>query len=68
MGNIKGLYRIYQHTFIDTYAKTALVKLYDRKTAITAADMLNDKVFPFYEERTHDGKYRDGKIPFISGQ
>jgi hypothetical protein len=50
VGNIKGVGRIYQQTFVDTYCKVALVKLYDRKEAITAADMLNDKVLPFYEE------------------
>lgn len=50
VGNIKGVGRIYQQTFIDTYCKVALVKLYDRKHAITAADMLNDRVLPFYEE------------------
>lgn len=51
VGNIKGVGRIYQQTFIDTYCKTALVKLYDRKHAITAADMINDRVLPFYEEQ-----------------
>lgn len=50
VGNIKGVGRIYQQTFIDTYCKVAFVKLYDRKNAITAADMLNDKVLPFFEE------------------
>ena len=50
VGNIKGVGRIYQQTFIDTYCKVALVKLYDRKHAITAADMVNDRVLPFYEE------------------
>jgi transposase InsO family protein len=50
VGNIKGVGRIYQQTYIDTYCKTALVKLYDRKHAITAADMLNDRVIPWYEE------------------
>jgi transposase InsO family protein len=50
VGNIKGVGRIYQQTFIDTYCKVALVKLYDRKHAITAADMINDRVLPFYEE------------------
>ena len=44
--------RVYQQTFIDTYAKLAFAKLYDRKTPITAADLLNDRVLPFYEE--HD--------------
>ena len=43
--------RIYQQTFIDTYCKVALVKRYDRKHAITAADMINDRVLPFYEEQ-----------------
>lgn len=50
VGNIKGVGRIYQQTFIDTYSKVAFAKLYDRKNAITAADMLNDKVLPFFEE------------------
>ena len=36
--------RVYQQTFIDTYAKVAFAKLYDRKTPITAADLLNDRV------------------------
>ncbi len=31
--------RVYQQTFIDTYAKVACAKLYDRKTPITAADL-----------------------------
>ena len=44
--------RIYQQTFIDTYAKVAFAKLYDRKTPITAADVLNDRVLPFFED--HD--------------
>ena len=50
VGNLKGVGRIYQQTFIDSYCKVAMVKLYDRKHAITAADMLNDRVLPFYEE------------------
>jgi len=51
VGNIKGVGRIYQQTFIDTYSKVAFAKLYDRKHAITAADMLNDKVLPFFEQQ-----------------
>ena len=51
VGNIKGVGRIYQQTFIDTYSKVAFAKLYDRKNAITSADMLNDKVMPFFEEQ-----------------
>jgi transposase InsO family protein len=50
VGMIKGVGRIYQQTFIDTYSKLAFAKLYDRKNAITAADMLNDRVIPLFEE------------------
>jgi transposase InsO family protein len=50
VGNLKGVGRIYQQTFIDTYAKVAFAKLYDRKTPLTAADLLNDRVLPFFEE------------------
>ena len=51
VGNIKGVGRIYQQTVIDTYSKVAFANLYDRKNALTAADMLNDKVVPFFEEQ-----------------
>src|SRR5919199_1421547 len=50
VGTIKSIGRIYGQTFIDTYSKVALVKLYDRKNALVAADMLNDRVLPFFEE------------------
>jgi transposase InsO family protein len=50
VGTIKGVGRIYQQTFIDTYAKVAVAKLYDRKNALVAADMLNDRVIPFYDQ------------------
>ena len=51
VGNMKGVGRIYQQTFIDTYSKAAFAKLYDRKTPITAADLLNDRVVPFFDEK-----------------
>lgn len=51
VGTIKGVGRIYQQTVIDTYSKVAFVKLYDRKNALVAADMLNDKVIPWFEEQ-----------------
>jgi transposase InsO family protein len=50
VGTLKGVGRVYQQTFIDTYSKVALAKLYDRKTPITAADLLNDRVLPFFGE------------------
>jgi transposase InsO family protein len=49
VGTLKGVGRIYQQTFIDTYAKVGFAKLYDRKTPLTAADLLNDRVLPCYE-------------------
>ncbi len=51
VGTIKSIGRIYQQTFIDTYTKVAFAKLYDRKNALVAADMLNDRVLPFFEEQ-----------------
>lgn len=51
VGTIKGVGRIYQQTVIDTYSKLAFVKLYDRKNALVAADMLNDKVIPWFDEQ-----------------
>jgi len=51
VGTLKGVGRIYQQTFIDTYSKVAFAKLYDRKNALVAADLLNDRVVPFYEEQ-----------------
>jgi len=51
VGTMKGVGRIYQQTFIDTYAKVAFAKLYTTKTPITAADLLNDKVLPFFVDQ-----------------
>jgi transposase InsO family protein len=49
VGTLKGVGRIYQQTFVDTYSKVACAKLYTEKTPITAADLLNDRVLPFFE-------------------
>jgi len=51
VGTLKGVGRVYQQTVIDTYSKVGFAKLYTEKTAITAADTLNDKVLPFFEEQ-----------------
>lgn len=50
VGTLKGVGRVYQQTFVDTYSKVADCKLYTTKTAITSADLLNDRVLPFFEE------------------
>ena len=52
VGTFKGVGRVYQQTFVDTYSKVAFAKLYTTKTPITAADLLNDKVLPFFEQES----------------
>lgn len=52
VGTLKGVGRVYQQTYVDTYCKVAHAKLYTSKTPITAADLLNERVLPYYEE--HD--------------
>lgn len=51
VGTLKGVGRIYQQTVVDTYSKVSFAKLYQMKTSISAADILNDKVIPFFEEK-----------------
>lgn len=51
VGTIKGIGRIYQQTFIDTYSRVTMAKLYTEKTPVTAADLLNDKVLPWFAEQ-----------------
>jgi transposase InsO family protein len=54
VGTMKGVGRIYQQTFVDTYSRVAFCKLYPMKTALTAADLLNDRVLPFFESEGVD--------------
>lgn len=54
VGNMKGVGKIYQQTFVDTYSRVAICKLYTEKSAITAADTLNDRVIPFFQEQGID--------------
>jgi hypothetical protein len=51
VGNMKGVGRIYQQTFVDTYAKVAFAKLYTTKAPLAAADLLNDRVLPFFHDQ-----------------
>ena len=50
-GCLKGVGRVYQQTIVDTYAKVGFAKLYDRKTPLAAAHLLNGRVIPFYEQQ-----------------
>ncbi len=47
VGTLKGVGRVYQQIYVDTYSKIVHAKLYTTKTPITAADMLNDKILTF---------------------
>ena len=51
VGYLKGVGRIYQQTVVDTYSSVAFVKVYTAKVPVTAADALNDKVLPFFEQQ-----------------
>jgi transposase InsO family protein len=51
VGHIKGVGRIYQQTFIDTYSRVAFASLYTEKTAITAAHALNESILPWFESQ-----------------
>lgn len=50
VGTVKGVGRIYQQTFIDTYSAVGFAKLYTSKTPINSADLLNDRVIPFLDK------------------
>lgn len=52
VGTMKGVGRIYQQTFIDTYTRVAFAKLYREKTAMTAAHVLNDTVLPWFSAQS----------------
>ena len=50
VGYFKGVGKVYSQVYIDTYSRVAGAKLYEDKTALTAADILNDRILPWYEE------------------
>lgn len=50
VGSFKGIGRVYQQTFIDTYSRVSFAKIYTEKTAIAAADLLNDRVLPWFDQ------------------
>ena len=52
VGRLKGIGRIYLQAVVDTYGSFAFGKLYTSKRQETAADILYDRVLPFYQ--SHD--------------
>ena len=69
VGTLKGVGRLYMQAVVDTYSSLAFAKLYTSKIAITAADLIYDRVLPFYESEglkveavlTDNGKEFRGK-------
>ncbi len=51
VGTIKGVGRIYLQSVVDAFCSLAFAKLYLSKLPMTAVDLLNDRVLPFYDER-----------------
>ena len=49
IGYIKNVGKIYQQTAIDTDSNVGFAKVYPDKTALTAADFLNNKVLLFFD-------------------
>jgi transposase InsO family protein len=50
VGRLKGVGRLYLQAVIDSYGSYAFGKLYTSKRQETAADIIYDRVLPFYEE------------------
>ncbi len=50
VGCIKGVGKIYQQTVIDAHNSQVFAKVYLSKVPMTAVDVLDDRVLPFYEE------------------
>jgi len=48
VGYIKGVGKIYMQAVVDTYGSFGFAKLYTSKMPTTAADILIDRVIPFY--------------------
>jgi len=70
VGTLKGVGRLYMQAVVDTFSSFAFARLYTAKIAITAADIVNDRVLPFFSEEgivvnailTDNGKEYKGKV------
>ena len=51
IGNFKGIGKVYGQVFLDSYSRLANVKLYQEKTALSSAELLNDRVLLWYQEQ-----------------
>ena len=50
VGNFKGIGKVYGQVFLDSYSRLADVQLYQEKTSLRSAEILNDKVLPWYQK------------------
>jgi transposase InsO family protein len=48
-GTLKGVGKVYVQVVVDVFCSLAFAKVYTSKMPITAADLLYDRVLPFYE-------------------
>jgi transposase InsO family protein len=49
VGHVRGVGKVYHQLGIDFYSGFAFVKLYQDRTSLSAADLLNDRVLPFLD-------------------
>lgn len=54
VGTIKGVGKIYMQSAVDAHCSLGFAKLYLSKVPMTAVDLLNDRVLPFYDQ--HDAQ------------
>lgn len=48
-GTLKGVGKVYVQVIVDVFCSLAFAKIYTAKMPVTAADLLYDRVLPFYE-------------------
>lgn len=48
-GTLKGVGKVYVQVIVDVFCSLAFSKVYTSKMPITSADLLNDRVLPFYD-------------------
>jgi transposase InsO family protein len=48
-GTLKGVGKVYVQVIVDVFCSLAFAKVYTSKMPVTAADLLYDRVLPFYE-------------------
>lgn len=52
VGTIKGIGKIYMQSVVDAHCSLGFAKLYLSKVPMTAVDVLDDRVLPFFEEHS----------------